>query len=1560
MVTLWNRNGSKRHHVVLLSVLVSLLSVIAIPGAAAFADTAAGSKNAWSNDYRHNWTKTVKSYLTELPDGSFERVEWIDDHLIVERYSSSFELISNRVVDADTYTPSDLAEGKKVSWGGYFSGATYNFVITGQSNGDKVGGRTVYRVSKYSKEWAFLASCEASNPTGTNSGYVALPFDAGSLRAVEKGDKLYIRTSRERYDGHQQSTSFVVKQSDMSLLLDTWSSSSVSSRFGHVSHSFNQFQAILNGDVYAADHGDAYPRSMVITKTRETAGTAIQTDAFPLSGNSGDNHTYASIGGFESSSTRQTLLLVGNAADQAKVAACSTSTEKEALARNAWLTVTSADLSSTSVIPLTTLADSSESWTTTPDLVKINEDKFLIMWGTCKGKHYGGWSTLPSGFNSEINYLYVDGNGQALSAVKTIQGNLSDCQPILAGGKVVWYVTGEDGADGYTEPVFYSIDLTTDAYEVSNPWVFAKVTFTGSFAYKGTPHTPEPEIVFEGQTLIKDVDYTLTYTDNVNAGVASVYIEGIGSYSGYAIKKSFTIATRSISSVRCVFEPAEYTGSVLLPKPTVTYGGMTLVEGVDYLLSYASQSVALGSYSVTVWGLGNFSPNMGIGKTYTIVPASLTNATITGVATETPFTGQAITPEPTIVVGQNTLVKGTDYTLSYSNNINAGTATITITGIGNYKNTATKTFTITKASIASATLTGVNATYLYSGQAQSPIPTVKLGGVTLVKESDYTVAYAANTNAGTATITVTGKGNYQGTATKIFTIAPADIAGAEIIGLEAGYVYTGSAITPAFSVQHNGITLVKDVDYTVSITNNTQVGSTATLTLTGSGNYTGTLVGTFAVMAYSINTAVISGVELSYGYTGNAITIPLLVVTLEGSTLVRDTDYTVAYTSNTAVGEALITITGIGNYSGSLSGGFSITPATVQGATISLTPSTYTYTGDPLVPEPTVVVGGRTLSKDTDYTLSYEDNTAAGTAKVIVSGVGNYEGTAELPFTIAAAYITGATVTGIDTVNPYPYTGTPQAPRPVVEFAGGKILEEGTDYTLSYEGNTAVGPAKLVVTGVGNYQGQLPDIYFTIGKANISSATIAGLATSYPYTGSAVRPEPTLEFNGIPLTKDTDYTLSYSKNTAIGNNTAVITINGKGNFEGSVQKRFSITKVVTALDASTKVSGVEAGYTYTGSAITPQVSVVHGGKTLTKGTDYTVTYAKNTAVGTATITIKGIGSYSGTVTKTFKIVAAAKPEPKPQPTKTSFTRLAGAHRYATMSSILQTAFTGNSCSTVVVATGENYPDALAASGLAGLHNAPIILTASSTLVDEARSEIKRLGATHAILIGSPSALSTSVEDSLKKMKLSTTRVAGSNRIETANKIYEAGISVGTGWGKTAIVASGSGFADALSISSYSYASRAPIFLTGGDKALTQETTAQIRNGGFTKVIIVGSNAAVSSQVESQLSGISIERLGGTDRYQTSLKIAEFGLRNGLSADGLAVATGANFPDALAGAALCGQKTSVILLVADNDVAKGHAASFLSTNKNSIAGGYVLGSESVVSAGLHRYLEGKAS
>lgn len=306
------------------------------------------------------------------------------------------------------------------------------------------------------------------------------------------------------------------------------------------------------------------------------------------------------------------------------------------------------------------------------------------------------------------------------------------------------------------------------------------------------------------------------------------------------------------------------------------------------------------------------------------------------------------------------------------------------------------------------------------------------------------------------------------------------------------------------------------------------------------------------------------------------------------------------------------------------------------------------------------------------------------------------------------------------------------------------------------------------------------------------------------------------------------------------------------------------------------------------------------------------------------------------------------PSETPTPTAQA-SRLAGDTALDTMAAVTRNGFASGSCSTVVVAAMGGYWDALSASALAGLKDCPILLTDGSSLSAQAASEVKRLGALKVYIAGGTSAVSAKVESSLKSLSGVKTvkRLAGDVAVNTALEIYKEGKS---SWGTTAVVATSYAFQDALSVSPYTFAKKAPIFLANASSGkLDPQVLSAVKKGGFKRVVIVGGTAAISDQVEKyQLKGITCKRLSGPTAYETSGAIATWCLSQGMTAANVGIATGASYYDALAGAALCGKNNSALVLV--NDENRSNIEGFLAANKGSVGRAYIFGGPAAVSEG----------
>ncbi len=429
------------------------------------------------------------------------------------------------------------------------------------------------------------------------------------------------------------------------------------------------------------------------------------------------------------------------------------------------------------------------------------------------------------------------------------------------------------------------------------------VSDIAAVTYDGSEHTPAVTVKDGEKTLKVDSDYSVVYSNNVNAGTATITIVGKGEYAGTK-EVTFTINPKSASNITISdITAVTYTGSEQTPAVTVKDGEKTLVLDTDYSVAY-SNNVNAGTADVTVTGKGNYSGTKSV--TFTINPKSASDFTVSDIAAVT-YTGSEQTPAVTVKDGEQTLVLDTDYSVAYSNNVNAGTADVTVTGKGNYSGTKSVTFTINPKSASDFTVSDI-AAVTYTGFEQTPAVTVKDGEKTLVLDTDYSVAYSNNVNAGTATVTVTGKGNYSGTKSVTFTINTKSASDFTVSDI-AAVTYTGSEQTPAVTVKDGEKTLVLDTDYSVAYSNNVNAG-TATVTVTGKGNYSNTKSLDFTIDKVKLTITAKSYTitqgddlpELELEYEGfvndenssNLKTLPVVSTAATSSSLPGDYDITVS------------------------------------------------------------------------------------------------------------------------------------------------------------------------------------------------------------------------------------------------------------------------------------------------------------------------------------------------------------------------------------------------------------------------------------------------------------------------------------------------------------------------------------------------------------------------------------------------------------------------------------------------------------------------------------------
>jgi len=314
-------------------------------------------------------------------------------------------------------------------------------------------------------------------------------------------------------------------------------------------------------------------------------------------------------------------------------------------------------------------------------------------------------------------------------------------------------------------------------------------------------------------TIGADNDFVVTYSSAASKiDIADVTVDYIGSWI--------------------------YTGTQICPELEVKYNNTLLEKDVDYCIDF-DENLDAGTGKILLVGKGNYTGIKWID--FAINPLPLTDENIVLGNTEYTYSGEKNEPNPMVSVDGKELIIGTDYDVSYSNNINAGTATVTITGKGNYEGAVTKNFTITKKSVNELTTELSATTYTYDGSVKKPAVTVKDGDKKLVSGMDYTVAYTSNTNAGTATVNITGKGNYTGTIAKNFTISKQSASKCKTKLSATAFTYNGKKKTPSVTVTNaQGKKLVKDKDYTLkfSSTSRKKIGRYSA-TITFKDNYTG-------------------------------------------------------------------------------------------------------------------------------------------------------------------------------------------------------------------------------------------------------------------------------------------------------------------------------------------------------------------------------------------------------------------------------------------------------------------------------------------------------------------------------------------------------------------------------------------------------------------------------------------------------------------------------------------------------------------------------------------------
>jgi len=345
------------------------------------------------------------------------------------------------------------------------------------------------------------------------------------------------------------------------------------------------------------------------------------------------------------------------------------------------------------------------------------------------------------------------------------------------------YVTVTASANGY-DSVSKDVKIVVSKKSLNNGLLTLSET---SYVYDGTYKKPAATVTFGGKVLQEGKDYTISYRNNLNVGVATVIATGMGDYTGYT-SKNFTITKRAMAGgTVSVASSVSFTGSNITPSVTVKVAGRSLTNGTDYTVSY-SNNKNVGKATVKITGKGNYSGSLS--AKFDIVPAKQQIQKL-----ETKYKG--------FFVDWAQKGSATGYDVEYSVNANMSGAvskhltankpdTLTVSGLAgdktyyvrvrSYTNVNGKVYygawsdvkSIKTANndITKATVSGIS-TKAFTGKAITQNVTVKIGNTVLKNGTDYTVSYSNNKKVGKATVKITGKGKYGGVITKTFKINPA-------------------------------------------------------------------------------------------------------------------------------------------------------------------------------------------------------------------------------------------------------------------------------------------------------------------------------------------------------------------------------------------------------------------------------------------------------------------------------------------------------------------------------------------------------------------------------------------------------------------------------------------------------------------------------------------------------------------------------------------------------------------------------------------------------------------
>lgn len=850
---------------------------------------------------------------------------------------------------------------------------------------------------------------------------------------------------------------------------------------------------------------------------------------------------------------------------------------------------------------------------------------------------------------------------------------------------VVIQATANGKLMGTTKAKAFTIDsIHMEDYEITG--------IADSYVYTGKLIKPDSLVIKKigGSEVIDPANYSVYYqtdADNPSSAPAgateTITVIGKGNYKG-TLTKTFTITKRDLSTVSKTIDDVTYNGEAQEPEIKLTFNDennkeQTLTLDTDYVvdeyrnnINAANAGGANAPYAA-IHGVASCTGTATV--EFNILKKNVEDLVYSKIE-DPQYVPLKTKYEPELNVYMTStsaepLVRNVDYVADYFNNEAVKDANgtsgpfvqITPKDTTNYTGSKTIPFSILARDLSSENISAAlsdtsdtgfdpaNRNYPYI-QGTTYTPNISLkdnsenGIVALVNGTDFTYEYSTNNSqVGTAWIKVTGQGNYSGTRIEKFTIGTLLSNDTLTVTGISDTVYNGLDTKPKnIQVKFNktGSYLTENEDYIVKYyidkdctTEASAIdlihAGTVYVGIVGTENdqtgYVGTAVYPYQIARKSLTSAdiEITGTD-NVDYTGSEIKPVLTLKDTSTGLTIDSSQYEVTYENNTAIGTASATVTATesGNYKDSITVYYKITKHDIGNAVAEAIPD-QKYTGNYIRPALTIYDNGKLLVEGKDYQVVNGNNLRAGESWVVIKGLGNYDETKRVYFNIVASLEDAI----IDSVPEQLYTGSPICPS-IHVACGGNTLTLNEDYETTYANNELAGDASITVRPLTQYYTGTIVKKFKISNS-LSKATVTGIPASEQYTGQTYKPVPVVKMGSKVLTEDVDYTVSYSNNRNVG--TARVIISGIGVYSGE--------KVVTFVIKEKSIENCTvlavASQTYNGRLLTPPVVVKDGTTMLKENVDYKLSYRDNYSVGTAYVTITGIGDYKGSVTKSFAI-----------------------------------------------------------------------------------------------------------------------------------------------------------------------------------------------------------------------------------------------------------------------------------------------------------------------------------